>query len=59
MKIEKYQIVEEDFQAIEASRIVYQLVINSLIYAMLDIRLDIVYTISIISRYKFNLNKSY
>jgi hypothetical protein len=46
--------VFDDYIADKNLRISYQLIINSLIYVMLNIKLDIIYLISMISRYAFN-----
>ena len=59
MGTEKYQVAEEDFQVIEASRTAYQSAVGSLMYAMLGIRSDIAYTVSVVSRYGFNPNESH
>ena len=45
----KFYIVEDNFVIIEESRHIYQFIIDSLIYAILNIRPNIVFAISIIS----------
>ena len=49
----------EGFQTTSESRTRYQSTVGSLIYAMLSIRLDIAFTVSVVSRYALNLNNSH
>ena len=53
---DKFHIVEDDFVIIKKSRYVYQLIIKSFIYAILNTRLNIVFAILIIFRYDSNFN---
>ena len=51
--------IEESYIAFKNLLKIYQFVIKSLIYAMLDIKFDIVFVISIIFRYAANFINAY
>ena len=53
----KLMIVDLDYVVFVKNKHIYQFAINFLIYVMLDIRLDMIYVVSIINRYVFNFNK--
>ena len=56
---DKFYIVENDFVIIEESRHVYQFVIDFFIYAMLNMRSNIVFAILMIFRYDSNFDIFY
>ena len=56
MGYEKYQVSDEDHRATEALRTQYQSVVVWLMYAMMGIRPDIAYAVSVVSRYSSNPN---
>ena len=51
--------IEDDYIAFKNLFKIYQFVIKSLIYAMLDIRSDIVFIVLMISRYAINFINIY
>ena len=53
----KLMIVNLDYVVFVKNKHIYQFAINFLMYVMFDIRLDIIYVVSIINRYVFNFNK--
>ena len=53
---DKFYIVEDNFVITEESHYVYQFIIRFLIYAMLSTRPNIVFVVSMISRYDSNFN---
>ena len=53
----KFESVDFDYICFVFDKFRYQFAVDSLMYAMLEIRLDIAYAISIISRYAFNFTK--
>ena len=55
----KFESVDFDFDYIcfVFDKFRYQFAVNFFMYAMFEIRFDIVYAISIISRYAFNFTK--
>ena len=59
MKILYLKFVIKNFKIIKKSRFLYQFIINSLMYAILNIRLNIVYAIFVIFYYIFNFNNFY
>jgi hypothetical protein len=49
----------DEYTADKSLRTSYQLIVRSLMYIMLRIRFDIIYSISMISRYVFNLTQTH
>ena len=50
---------QQDYQAIESFRSQYQSAVGSLIYAMLGTRPDLAFSVSVVSRYTSNPNRSH
>ena len=55
----KFELADFNYICLVLDKLRYQFVVNSLMYAMFETRLDIVYAISIVSRYAFNFTKNH
>ena len=55
VNINRLKIVDLDHVVFVDQRLIYQFVVDFLMYGMLDTRLDFVFAVSVISKYAFNL----
>ena len=54
MNINRLKIADLDYIVFVDQRLIYQFVVNFLMYVMLDIRLDLAFVVFVVSRYVFN-----
>ena len=55
----KFIVSDSNYICFADQKLRYQSVVDSFMYAMLDIRFDITFAVSIINRYVFNFNDTH